>query len=216
MRVPSLLCCTTCLHPHPRLPFMGVATAVPTWIDWDFFGNYHSLEMPFVFDNEWPPLLHNFGSRQKEMAKSFGAFWTNLARFADVNGGESPLHWFVPRAIPHCAMLRRIVSCICGALAHRDCTATARSCAHPPACIFLPGSRRGGLGSTDPLGVGGGVMHACLRMGDQRWGGCLPAYMCTGPLHASHMQAAVDVSRPGVHVPGRAATNWAGARSCDV
>lgn len=66
---------------------------IPTWVDYDIFGDYHSLEMPFVFNNEWPPVLHNFGQRQQQMADAFGAYWTNLARFADPNGGDTPLQW---------------------------------------------------------------------------------------------------------------------------
>lgn len=46
-----------------------------------------------MFDNEWPPVIHNFDSKEKEMADGLGTFWTNLARFGDPSGGGSPLAW---------------------------------------------------------------------------------------------------------------------------
>ena len=31
--------------------------------------DYHTIEMSFVFDNQWPPIIHNFGQREREMAE---------------------------------------------------------------------------------------------------------------------------------------------------
>eukprot|EP00039_Didymoeca_costata_P027140 m.17513 g.17513 ORF g.17513 m.17513 type:complete len:559 (-) comp6041_c0_seq1:141-1817(-) len=67
--------------------------ALDTWVDYDAFGDYHTLEMDFVFDNEWPPIIHTFGPREKKLASDIGAFWTNLAHFNDANGGDVPLNW---------------------------------------------------------------------------------------------------------------------------
>eukprot|EP00041_Stephanoeca_diplocostata_P014994 m.283728 g.283728 ORF g.283728 m.283728 type:complete len:574 (-) comp19883_c0_seq1:365-2086(-) len=63
------------------------------WEDYNLLGDYHTLEIPFVFDNEWPPVLHSFGRAEQELADGVGMYWTNLARFGDVNGGDVPLHW---------------------------------------------------------------------------------------------------------------------------
>lgn len=52
-----------------------------------------NLEMSFVFDNQWPPLIHTFGEREKEMASGIGSFWTNLARFGRPSGGPAPMTW---------------------------------------------------------------------------------------------------------------------------
>lgn len=63
------------------------------WIEDPFLGDYHSAELCFVFDNEWPPLIHIFSEKDQQMADSFGTFWTNFAKFHDPNGDST-----LPRA----------------------------------------------------------------------------------------------------------------------
>eukprot|EP00055_Hartaetosiga_balthica_P006490 m.20346 g.20346 ORF g.20346 m.20346 type:complete len:548 (-) comp5243_c0_seq1:28-1671(-) len=55
------------------------------WIDYDILGNYHTSELSFVFDNQWPPLVHDFDEKEKRMADTFTLYWTNLAKFGDPN-----------------------------------------------------------------------------------------------------------------------------------
>jgi carboxylesterase type B len=56
-------------------------------------GHAIQFRLSFVFDNEWPPVIHDFGRREKEMAAGIGTYWTNLARFGDPSGGGSPVSW---------------------------------------------------------------------------------------------------------------------------
>jgi len=35
-------------------------TRNPGWIDTDLLGDYHTIELDFVWDNAWPPVLHIF------------------------------------------------------------------------------------------------------------------------------------------------------------
>lgn len=58
---------------------------LPNWVDWELLGNYHSSELAFVFDNQWPPIVHDFDDKEKTLAKSFTLYWTNMARFGDPN-----------------------------------------------------------------------------------------------------------------------------------
>lgn len=81
--------------------------ALPTWIDYDLFGDYHTIEMSFVFDNEWPPILHNFGARQKEMADAVGAYWSNMVRSGDPNVGEVGIKPIQLRSVTIILSLRR-------------------------------------------------------------------------------------------------------------
>ena len=58
---------------------------LPNWVDYDALGNYHTSELSFVFDNQWPPLLHTFGEKEKRLAATFGLYWTNMAKHGDPN-----------------------------------------------------------------------------------------------------------------------------------
>lgn len=49
-------------------------------------GTYHAAELPFVFHNEWPWLIHAFKPADHKVAKVFGAYWGNLAATGAVNG----------------------------------------------------------------------------------------------------------------------------------
>ena len=64
------------------------------WVEDRSLGVYHSSELEFVFDNQWPPLIHAFSARDAVMAATFGAYWANLLHHGDVNVGErTPLTW---------------------------------------------------------------------------------------------------------------------------
>eukprot|EP00045_Choanoeca_perplexa_P016639 m.226724 g.226724 ORF g.226724 m.226724 type:complete len:556 (+) comp17315_c1_seq10:25-1692(+) len=59
------------------------------WIDYQILGNYHTSELSFVFDNEWPPILHEFNAKEKTMAASFQSYWTSMAKHGHPNGDLS-------------------------------------------------------------------------------------------------------------------------------
>jgi len=59
------------------------------WIEDPFIGDYHSAELEFVWDNEWPPIIHIFSERDKFMADAFGTYWTNFAYSLDPNGNST-------------------------------------------------------------------------------------------------------------------------------
>uniref|UniRef100_A0A6B2L1Q6 Carboxylic ester hydrolase n=2 Tax=Arcella intermedia TaxID=1963864 RepID=A0A6B2L1Q6_9EUKA len=61
----------------------------PDWIDYKILGQYHSSEIEFVFNNPWPPLVHEFDANCKTMAAAMGKYWDNLARFKNPNGDGS-------------------------------------------------------------------------------------------------------------------------------
>ena len=48
------------------------------WVDYDMFGVYHSSELPLVFDNQWPAIIHGYLPADQAVADTFGYFWTNL------------------------------------------------------------------------------------------------------------------------------------------
>lgn len=64
------------------------------WIDWQAFGNYHTSELSFVFDNQWPPVLHDFTKAEQTMAQSFQSYWTSLASHGHPNAELSPSQAF--------------------------------------------------------------------------------------------------------------------------
>eukprot|EP00053_Salpingoeca_punica_P010022 m.90251 g.90251 ORF g.90251 m.90251 type:complete len:595 (+) comp15255_c0_seq2:47-1831(+) len=65
------------------------------WVDYDEFGDYHTLELPFVFKNQYPPLLHAFGPGELKLSDTFTLYWSNLARYGNPNGqlDKHDLHW---------------------------------------------------------------------------------------------------------------------------
>jgi para-nitrobenzyl esterase len=60
-----------------------------------FLGDYHSAELEFVFDNEWPPIIHIFTERDKIMADAFGSYWSRFVYNLDPNVGNTTSK-FVP------------------------------------------------------------------------------------------------------------------------
>lgn len=55
------------------------------WVDYVALGDYHSLELPFVFHHPWPPLVHAFGPNEVKLSNTFNTYWTNLAKFGNPN-----------------------------------------------------------------------------------------------------------------------------------
>lgn len=49
------------------------------------FGDAHTTELKFVFDNPFPPPFP-FSEKDKEMAKQFGTYWSSMAKEHDPNG----------------------------------------------------------------------------------------------------------------------------------
>ncbi len=48
------------------------------WVDYDILGDYHTFDLSFVFENQWPGFLHYFDDRDKTMAGTFGLFFTRI------------------------------------------------------------------------------------------------------------------------------------------
>ncbi len=63
------------------------------WIEGPLLGDYHTSELSFVWDNQWPPLLHDFSDADQEMSDAFTSFWTNLAKGGSPNSAAVPLQW---------------------------------------------------------------------------------------------------------------------------
>ena len=51
------------------------------FIEYALLGNYHASELCFVWDNQWPPILHDFSPNDQQIADIFGLYWSNLGRF---------------------------------------------------------------------------------------------------------------------------------------
>eukprot|EP00039_Didymoeca_costata_P023819 m.8434 g.8434 ORF g.8434 m.8434 type:complete len:558 (-) comp3891_c0_seq1:101-1774(-) len=67
--------------------------SLPTWVDYDVLGDYHTLELNFVFDVEFPPIAHPWGLKESYIADNMGIYWSNLAYYADANGGAVHKKW---------------------------------------------------------------------------------------------------------------------------
>jgi carboxylesterase type B len=57
------------------------------WIDQKILGTYHASELPFVFGNAWPALVHAFSVKDQTLSNSFQYYWTNFAKTLNPNGG---------------------------------------------------------------------------------------------------------------------------------
>jgi para-nitrobenzyl esterase len=68
---------------------------LPTWPDYDLYGDYHTLELPFVFDHQWPVGVHIFTPEMHKLSDTFTLYWSNLARFGSPNGdlGKDDIAW---------------------------------------------------------------------------------------------------------------------------
>jgi carboxylesterase type B len=47
------------------------------------------LELFFVWANEFPPILHQYSKRDRQMVDVFGTYWNNVAWFGNPNGNNS-------------------------------------------------------------------------------------------------------------------------------
>lgn len=76
-------------HGQPAYQYFFDAK-LPNWVDYDLLGNYHTSELSLVFDNEWPPIVHDFNKDEKALSASFRLYWSNMARFGDPNHNLGP------------------------------------------------------------------------------------------------------------------------------
>jgi carboxylesterase type B len=81
-------------HGQPAYQYFFDAK-LPNWIDYDVLGNYHTSELSLVFDNEWPPIVHDFDKDEKALSASFRLYWSNMARFGSPNHnlGPNQVNW---------------------------------------------------------------------------------------------------------------------------
>jgi len=65
------------------------------WIDAQTLGAYHTIELDFVWGNEWPPVLHTFGDAENRMVNATQSYWGNFATTGNPNNGNFPteLRW---------------------------------------------------------------------------------------------------------------------------
>jgi len=61
------------------------------WIDGLILGNYHASELFFTFGNEWPPFIHDYDDKDRQMAATFGIFWSNFAKSLNPNEPVAPV-----------------------------------------------------------------------------------------------------------------------------
>ena len=53
-------------------------------------GDFHSSELPFVFANEWPPLIGTFTPADRALSDAVQTLWSNLAATGSPNQGAPP------------------------------------------------------------------------------------------------------------------------------
>jgi len=64
-------------------------THLSDWADEEEMGVYHTAEIYFVFDNQFPPLVHDFDDADKAMADSMGVYWSNFGKTQNPNAGST-------------------------------------------------------------------------------------------------------------------------------
>jgi len=57
---------------------------------WDVGGDFHSSELNYVFNHNWPDGLEKWNATDQVMADTFGAYWSNLVFKKTPNGPEQP------------------------------------------------------------------------------------------------------------------------------
>lgn len=61
-------------------------------------GDYHTIELCFVWGNQWPPILHGFYKPEsKELSDAMGHYWTNMAAVGQYVGRASVMQCSVMR-----------------------------------------------------------------------------------------------------------------------
>jgi len=81
---------------NSSFPFMYEFTFTMHYPIDPIFGDYHSSELSYVFDNPWPldGHLREWTDNDQAMAKTFGVYWSNLVYNLTANGFEStPIYW---------------------------------------------------------------------------------------------------------------------------
>jgi para-nitrobenzyl esterase len=58
------------------------------WIEDKVLGDYHSAELEFVWDNQWPPIVHQFSQNDTTMSNTVDTYWSNFVFTLDPNSGE--------------------------------------------------------------------------------------------------------------------------------
>jgi para-nitrobenzyl esterase len=58
-------------------------------LEYDLLGDYHVSELYFVWDNQWPPILHDFDANDVTISDAITAYWTNFAATANPNQGPA-------------------------------------------------------------------------------------------------------------------------------
>jgi len=74
------------------------------WLDFKIGGDYHTSEIYFVFNNAWPPVVHQFNDNDKEFAAIMGGYWTEFARHGEPGSdwpkfdvdGDAHMHLALP------------------------------------------------------------------------------------------------------------------------
>ena len=64
----------------PNTAFQYEFVHKPSWIDAGILGVYHSLELPFVFGNEWPIIVHGFSPEDRKVSQAIGTYWASFVR----------------------------------------------------------------------------------------------------------------------------------------
>lgn len=59
------------------------------WIEDIVLGDYHSGELEFVFDNQWPPIIHMFSANDYAMANTIDTYWANMVHYQSPNGDST-------------------------------------------------------------------------------------------------------------------------------
>jgi hypothetical protein len=52
------------------------------FIEYPLVGDYHASELVFVFDNQWPAIVHDFSAKDKQMAAWFGTYVSDVCTSA--------------------------------------------------------------------------------------------------------------------------------------
>lgn len=66
-------------------------TRVPNIKNKEYFGSYHSAEIPYVFNNLYKiPVKGIFDEYDQHLADTLSAYWVNFAKYGDPNGPDLP------------------------------------------------------------------------------------------------------------------------------
>ncbi len=60
--------------------FMYQFTFLSNFPEVSILGVYHAAELPYVFNNEWPPIVHTFDANDKVVANTMGSYWSTFVK----------------------------------------------------------------------------------------------------------------------------------------